>query len=190
MPGTQKAKYQVWALLFMEEGSERKLRDFFVNDCRVPAKCVRRDLHATIYHARRELVGLAESVDTVRIRVPGTELRLMVMAPGGENPRPDLDPAHRSVGIRIRRANGATKDIEELRALFYRHETPDVLGSRAPSSRRRNAFGARHFQPHITVLRPGSLVDRDLTKPGAKLREVIDEVVFDRLVIRCRQSVE
>ena len=113
----------------------------------------------------------------------------MVMAPGGENPRIDHDPNKRSIGIRVRRADGATRELEALRAQFYPHETTKVLGFRRPSTRMKNAFGARQFQPHITVLRPGSSVGQELTRVGEKLRKTIDEIIFDRLVVRCRKAI-
>ena len=114
----------------------------------------------------------------------------MVLAPGGENQRPELDPSKRSIGIRIRRAAGAASEIERLRARFYPHETRKVLGIRRPSTRMKNAFGARHFQPHISVIRPGSPIAGSLSSLGEALRGTIGELKLDRLVVRCRHRVE
>lgn len=181
-------RYEVWALLFLSSTSEQILRALFIDDCCISSRFVCKRLHATIYHARRELMGLGDTESEICVRIPGSELRLMVMAPGGENPRPELVPSKRSIGVRIRRAGGATNEIDALRAQFFKHETPEVLGRRAPSTRRRNAFGARHFQPHIKVLRPGSSIDRELTRTGALLRSTVSEIVFDKLVVRCRRG--
>lgn len=183
-----KAKYELWAMLYLNNASEENLRQFFAVECRIPARDIRKNLHATIYHARRELPGLIDSSTDVCVRVPGSELRLMVMAPGGENPRPKHDPQKRSIGIRIRRAGGATTEIEGLRAQFYSHETPRVLGDRLPSSKRRSAFGAHHYQPHISVLRPGGWPGGELSEIGGKLRAMIDEILFDKLVVCCRRA--
>lgn len=60
---------------------------------------------------------------------------------------------------------------------------PEVLGSRRPSTHKANAFGARHFQPHVALLRPGSGIDRDLTKLGTVFRQKMQSLTFDRFCI-------
>jgi hypothetical protein len=90
------------------------------------------------------------------------------------------------IGLRIRRANGACAAIEGLRERFYCHETIDVLGARKPSDRRRSAFGAHHYQPHISVLKPGAIADPDLSELGKLLRDTIDQISFDRFIVKCR----
>lgn len=77
-----------------------------------------------------------------------------------------------------------------FRSRFYVLETPEVLGSHRPSTDTRSAFGARHFQPHVTVLRKASGVDSDLTKAGRAFREAIPAVRFDRFVVRCKMTTE
>ena len=54
---------------------------------------------------------------------------------------------------------------------------------RRPSTRKRNAFGARHFQPHMTILRAGSGIDRNLKRIGDPFREALGDLLFDRFVI-------
>jgi hypothetical protein len=71
----------------------------------------------------------------------------MVFAPGGENPKLNIDAAHRSVGIRLTKRNLAIPEILLLRRHFFQFETVDVLGSLKKSSDWTNAFGARRFQP-------------------------------------------
>ena len=43
-------------------------------------------------------------------------------------------------------------------------ETTEVTKNRKATTDWTNAFGARHYQPHIKLLQPGSGVDRDLAR--------------------------
>ncbi|MBX3452711.1 MAG: hypothetical protein KF777_24460 [Planctomycetaceae bacterium] len=180
------SQHTVWAMVFLSAESESRIRDVLIGECGLPKRLVRKDLHASIYHARRPILGLRDAVEPIHIPVSGAELRMMSMAPGGENRRPDVDPAQFPIGVRIRRAEGAAQPLEQLRDRFLRYETPKVLGSREPSTRRASAFGARHFQPHITLLRAGAWKDPDLAPLGKRLREHVQSLTFDRLVVRCR----
>lgn len=179
-------QHSVWASAFLDRPSEVKLRSFFINLLGFQAEMVMKDLHTTVYHARRPLFGLADYKEKIAFTVSGSELRVMAMTPGGENRREDVDPMKCPIGLRIRRANGASAPVEQLRDRFYEFETPRVLGAREPSHRRRSAFGARSYQPHITVLRAGAITNPDLSALGAALRTHIDSISFDRLVVRCR----
>ena len=107
----------------------------------------------------------------------------MVMAPGGENPRPELDPSRRSVGLRLTKRNVAIPKIQALRAGFFKYETPRVLGSRPPSTAWRNAFGSRHYQPHVTLLRPRPRVLIELPELGEIFRRYLQWIEFDRFEI-------
>lgn len=107
----------------------------------------------------------------------------MVLAPGGENPRAELEPRNRKVGIRIMKVNAGRADIQGFRDRLLKYETREVLGIRRPSTGSANAFGARNFQPHMSVIRPGSGIDRDLTKVGKVFRAGIDVLRFDRFSI-------
>lgn len=175
-------------MIFLSACSERKLRAFCIEELEIPSRFVRKDLHVTVYHARRPIDGVGDAIEPIDISVPASELRAMAMAPGGENPRVDIDPTRTSVGVRIRRAEGAASPIERLRSRFLAFETEAVLGRRPPSTRRTSAFGARSYQPHLTLLRAGAIRDPDLSKFGARLRTSLDELKFDRLVVRCRRS--
>lgn len=177
--------YVVWVTALLSRRSETELRDLFL-ELGFARDAIKKDMHVTIYHARRRLVGLMNARESISMTVPGTELRAMAMAPGGENPRADIDPRLCMIGLRIRRANGATREIDALRERYYAFETTEVIGIRAPSNRRRSAFGARHFQPHISVLRPGSVTDTDLSVLGQAIRGRIDRIEFDKLVVSCR----
>lgn len=178
----------VWAVLFLSRDSEHALRRLFVDTLGFPSGKLKRGFHATVYHARRPLQGLQDFEEPVSITVPGKELRMMALAPGGENPRPDIDPRQCLIGLRIRRAEGAVDPIVAIRQRFFAYETRQVLGTRAPSDARRSAFGARSYQPHITVLKPGAISDPDLSKIGNVVREKLSTLHFDRLVVRCKSE--
>lgn len=179
-----KGQYQIYALLGVEARSEVRIREFFQSR-RIPSRAIKKNLHLTVYHGRRKLPGFSPFEHPVNIAANVLETRFMVMAPGGENPRPDLEPRDRSVGIRLTRRNGAISDLEELRSSVYRFETMRTIGARNFTNARRNAFGARHFQPHITLLGPGSGIDRDLGKLGESFRSAIERIEFDRFEVRC-----
>lgn len=175
----------VWATLFVSADSEREIHRFFIQQLNIPRRSLCSNLHITIYHARREIPDLSDSEERVEVLIEPHALRFMVMAPGGENPRSDIDPSQNPIGIRIKRDSLAIKELRDLRSRFYRLETVEVLGSRKPSSHTRNAFGARYFQPHITLLRPGG-TDRDLAEIGAQFRETISPIRLDRFVVTNR----
>jgi hypothetical protein len=101
------------------------------------------------------------------------------------NRRGDLDPRRRQIGVRIRRASGAWPKIQDVRARFY--ELEDVIRSpeRIPSRDRQSAFGARSYQPHVTLLLPGSGIDPNLTTAGEIFRNKISHLTFDQFVVKC-----
>jgi hypothetical protein len=174
---------EVWAQLILSGGDSHRVREFLMRECGIKASRIVGNMHLTVYYARRPMPGVVPSTEAASVVVPATETRFMVMAPGGENPRPELEPSRRTVGIRIHRRSGAMPAIIGYRERLLAYETTSVLGKRPPSDRRRNAFGARHFQPHVAVLRPGSGVARDLTKLGALFRTRVGELRFDRFVV-------
>ena len=178
----------VWAMLHMANESERQLQAFFIEHERLKPRLVRTGLHLTVYHARRPM-GLPAFNIPASIHVAPQALRLMVMAPGGENPRPEHDPAGLNVGVRLQRADPGCQAILELREQFYPYETPEVLGPRPPSTARSSAFGSHHYQPHVTLLRPKSGIDRDLANLGDRLRAAVPAVCFDRLIVSTRTDV-
>jgi len=87
------------------------------------------------------------------------------------------------VGIRVHKRSAALSTILEFRDRMLQQETERVLGTRAPSTRKRNAFGARYYQPHMAVLRAGSGIDRDLTVVGVPFRAALGDLTFDRFAI-------
>jgi len=185
VPERRSHNYEVYALLWVSQKYETLITNLLTGECGVPRAAVQRDLHLTIYHARRKLPGLVSSERRVTIVADALETRFMVLAPGGENPRPEHQPNQRSVAIRLTRRNAAIPAIQRLRASVYRFETPKVVGTRTPTSAWVNCFGARHYQPHIKLLRPGSGIDRDLTKLGEIFRSDMERIEFDRFEVRC-----
>ena len=137
----------------------------------------------TVYHARRPMPRLLPANEAIHLVVPTSETRFMVLAPGGENPRPELDPKSHKVGIRIQKKNRSRPEIMAFRDRLLAYETPSVLGNRRPSTLTRNAFGSRNFQLHMAMLRSGSRIERDLTKAGRAFRRAIDCLTFDRFII-------
>ena len=180
---------EVYALLWVTHRDENRLADFFTS-WGVSAAAIQRGMHLTVYYARRILPGLRPGglSRNVEIEADVTETRFMVLAPGGENPRPELDPSRRSLGIRLTKRNRASSQIQELRTEMRRLETPAVVGGRKPSTPWRSCFGARVYQPHIKLLRPGSEVDRDLTKLGEAFRMAFTTIEFGKFTIRERRG--
>ncbi len=181
---TFKHPEEVWAMLYMSRKDTTRIRDFFIKEIGIDEAFVTRNVHLTIYHARRIMPGLVPLDEEANIVVYADETRFMVMAPGGENVRPHLDPAKRKVGIRIHKQSIARPAILTYRERLLEFETQDVLGNRKPSTATKSAFGSRYFQPHMTLLEAGSGVDSDLTKIGARFRAHFGCFKFDRFKIK------
>jgi len=174
-------------MMALDRSSHQKLEDFFVENYPMKRKRIKKEMHLTIYHARRPLMGLNNHIKDISVRIDSHDLRFMVMVPGGENKRPDVNPETSPIGLRVTRQSAAMKRILGLRQQFLEYETPNALGQRKPSTARRNAFGARHFQPHITVLWSGKELGDDLSPAGVKFRSTVDYIHFDRLIVDCKE---
>lgn len=172
---------EVYALLGLTRRCEANIVDF-LSSWGVPVESIQRRMHVTVYYARRLLPGLPKHQPTrdVSIEADVKETRFMVLAPGGENPRPELEPARRSVGIRLTKRNTAVEQIQALRHEMISLETTQVVGQRNPSTAWTSCFGARHYQPHIKLLKPGSEIDRDLTSIGRYFRMCFSTFEFDK----------
>ena len=179
----KRVTFEVWARLILSQRDCDRIRDFLVFDLGVKPEFVVRRMHVTVYHARRPMFGLTPLTQRAHVVIPASETRFMVMAPGGENPRPNLDPAKRKVGIRIKRNTESMAQIIHLRERLLQYETRVVLGSRSPSTRRTSAFGARSFQAHMAILRAGSGIHGDLTGIGLPFREQLGDFLFDRFEV-------
>ena len=170
---------EVWASLMLSDSDCVRVRDFFVSRFRLKARVVVPKMHITVYHARRLLPGLAPLSEEVNLVIPSFETRFMVMAPGGENPRPDLEPAKSKVGIRIHKQSPAIAKINTYRSRLLAYETKDALGCRRPSGLKVS---------HMTLLKSRSGIQRDLTSVGSTFRETIGDLYFDRFEIRIAKS--
>lgn len=178
---------EVWAQLFLSEADQLRVHDFFVSEFGIKPRYIVRNMHITVYHARRPMPGVLSVSEPADVVLAAAETRFMVMAPGGENPRPEWDPARRKVGLRVHKQSAALPSILAFRERLLRHETSRVLGHRPRSTRRSNAFGARDYQPHMAVLRAGSGIGRDLTQLGIPFRRKLGILRFDRFEIEVRR---
>ena len=177
-------KYEVWAELGLCDRDQDRIQRFLVDECSLNRKAVIRKMHMTVYHSRRRIPSARNLVEPTSVFLFASETRFMVMAPGGENPRTDLHPNRSKVGIRVHRQSSARPRIDAFRKRLLDLETPSVIGRRSPSTQRRSAFGARHFQPHMTLLRSGSGIDSDLSSIGSRFRDSLGTLVFDRFSIK------
>ena len=176
-------RIEVWAQLFLCNADSALIWDMLTVKCGIKRNVLVPKMHITIYHARRPMQTLRSCTEAANVLIPTAETRFMVLAPGGENPRPELEPRKKKVGIRVQRKNDGRPEILKFRERLLAHETPEVLGGRRPSTHGSNAFGARNFQPHMALLRPGNGVDRDLTILGNVFRQEIKSLTFDRFCI-------
>lgn len=183
-----KHRHRVFGILYLSAESARELRRVLVGKLGVPDHAVKPNLHLTVYESRRMLEGLEPFSKHVRVEVQAKDLRFMVVAPGGENPRPDLDPATRPLALRVRRDSAAYTDIQKYRSQFLAFESPRVLAGRSPSGPRKSAFGSHHYQPHITVCSRAHGLTGDLRPYGDILRTSLGSVTFNRLVCRVHDN--
>lgn len=174
---------EVWAQLLLCDQDCARIGDFLASEFGIRRSCIVRNMHITVYHARRPMLGVTPLLETVRVVLPTAETRFMILAPGGENPRPELDPSRRKVGVRVHRQSDARRVILEFRARLLQYESARVLGVRAPSTGKRNAFGARYFQPHMAILGTASGIGRDLKLIGVPFRKALGELTFDRFAV-------
>ena len=173
----------VFALLWLDSRSASSLRTALEEAGLDPQSLLSR-FHLTVYHARRFVPGLRPVRRTVSIDCDLAETRTMVLVPGGENPRPGVDPSQHSLALRLTTRNLAVPEIQALRAELTEMETDDVLGTRARSSRRRNAFGARHYQPHLKICEPRNGAPKNLSVVGKCLRARLDVLRFSFYEVR------
>ena len=185
----QSHNFEINAILWVSEASEEQLRSFFVDALGIKKSRLQASLHLTVYHGRRVLPTLTEQDEAVSVVLPTVETRFMVLAPGGENPRDSLDPNSLPVGIRLTKRNPAVPAIQDLRRQIYSKENKRVLGQRPRTTAWRNAFGSRHYQPHIQLLKPWHKVGAQLTEVGDLFRSKIDLIEFDRFQVEARHRV-
>lgn len=177
----------VYAMLWVSPRSVAQISEFLGSEG-ISEDAIDRRMHLTVYYASRLLPDLPLEKQTRRVQIEADvmETRFMVLAPGGENPRPDIDPATKSVGVRLTKRNQAIDEIQSLRSEMCGLETPEVVGNRQPSTAWRSCFGAKRYQPHIVFLRPGSGIDRDLHPLGASFRSHIQKIEFNKYEVITR----
>ena len=175
--------HSVFALLWLDAASASALRAA-LEEAGLHPESLESSFHLTVYHARRFIPDLRPVRRTVSIECDVAETRTMVLVPGGENPRRGVIPSRHSLALRLTTRNVAVPEIQKLRAELTEMETDDVLGARAGSTRRRNAFGARHYQPHLKICGPRNGAPQDLTEFGKHLRASLDVVRFSYYEVR------
>jgi len=185
---SNKTQFEVWAQLHVSNKSMLEINRFFRYEYNINPDYIIQRLHLTVYHARRPMPNLINQSDACRIAFDTLDTKFMVLSPGGENKKPGLIPGNRKVGIRIQKNTDCRVKINHYRSALLIHETPQVLGTRKASTLSKNAFGARHFQPHISLLRAGSNIPTDLTEVGANFRDTIQQIIFDRFTIQQIQN--
>lgn len=174
----------VWAQLYLREKDRLRIRDHFIKKLKIKSRYIVKKMHISVYYARRPMPGLESVSETASVILPASETRFMVMAPGGENPRAELEPNASMVGFRVHKQSKVLPMILSYRGRLLRYETDEVLGRRSPSTLKTNAFGARYFQPHMVILEPGSGIERDLKIIGIPFREEVGNLTFDRFEIK------
>lgn len=179
--------YEVYGILWVTRKCETQIANLLADEFGIPGEVIQTGLHLTVYYGRRPLAGLVPHSRPVKISADVSETRFMVLAPGGENPRPSLEPSRCSVGIRLTKRNSAIEQVLELRRSIYQLEPAKWPGNRKSTTDWNNAFGARHYQPHIKILRPGSGINRDLTELGGFFRSSIKRIEFGRFQITVRE---
>lgn len=121
--GPHSHSYEANAMLRISARCEEEIKAFFSEYYGGRRNRLQSNLHLTVYHGRGVLPGLRQEKQPVRITANAAETRFMVLGPGGETPRDDLDLQALSIGIRLTRRNSAIPEIKNLREQIYRLET-------------------------------------------------------------------
>jgi hypothetical protein len=177
------SNYEIWAQILLSKEDCERIKEFLVAEVGINQGFVIPNMHLTFYHSQVLIPEIKPTEKDIYIILPASETRFMVMVVGGENPLPGVDPGMNKIGIRIQRRSSVVDEIIEMRNELSRYETREILGDRSPSSRKKSAFGSRYFQPHISLLKPGSGISSDLTVIGQLFREKIGDLVFDKYKI-------
>ena len=188
--GPRSHSFEINAMLQASQESEEQVTSFQSEHLGVKSGRISSGLHLTVYHGRRPLPGLEIVSYPKEVILETSETRFMVLAPGGENPRSDIDPRSQSVGIRVTKRNTAIDEIQRLRRSVYQFETSENVGSRSRTTTWTGCFGSRHFQPHIQLLRPWSRIQCDLFQVGRAFRSEIKEIRLDRFIVEERIRVD
>ena len=174
--------YNLYVLLFLSFDDENRIISFFEDKFNVPTNCIVRGMHITLYHSQIPINLLIKDKTIISIDADVTETRFMVMVPGGENAKENILPSSKSIGIRLTKRNIAVPKILEVRKNIYQNEPS--FKTRKNTSDWKNAFGAKNFQPHMTLLKPGNNMPNDLTEVGNLFRENFKQLNFKKLIVK------
>ncbi len=174
---------EIWAQLLLRREDCLRIRDFFARETDINVSSISRRMHLTVYFAAGQMPGVVPVSEKICITVPTIDTRFMLMTAGGEVAKPGAEPTNHKIGIRIQKRSAAMIAINEFRARLVQHESKELLGSRASTTRNRSAFGAPRFQPHMTVLERGNGAPLDLTPIGTRFRGTLSCLTFDEFVI-------
>jgi hypothetical protein len=175
-------KYNLFVLMFLSIEDENKITSFFEQKFNIPTNLIVRGMHITMYHTQIPINLPITDKKIISIDADVKETRFMVMAPGGENPKKNINPASKSIGIRLTKRNIAIPSILEIRRKIYQNEP--IFKNRKNTSDWKNAFGAKNFQPHMTLLKPGNNISDDLTKVGTLFRENFQDLKFQKILVK------
>lgn len=176
-----------FVLLYLSPECEEAINIFFKEEIGILPKSIQQGMHLTVYQNNRPSIDFRNTEIKVDVTVNIDETRFMAFAPGGENPRPDINPNKCGVGIRLTKRNDAIPEILRIRRDFYKLEPK--FTSRLNTTDSRNAFGARNYQPHIKFLRSGSNIGRDFFSIGHKFRERFKTLKFTSLISKRKQRI-
>ena len=89
------------------------------------------------------------------------------------------------MGIRLTKRNIAIPRILELRRSIYRHENQTPIKNwKQKTSDWKNAFGSSHYQAHMTMIRPDSNINKNLTLIGKIFRNELKTIHFRKFHIK------
>ena len=174
--------YNLFVLLFLSQDDENKIVSFFENTIKIPSLSIVRGMHITLYHSQIPINIPIKDKTIISIDADVKETRFMVMVPGGENAKVNILPSSKSIGIRLTKRNIAVPKILEVRKNIYQNEPS--FKTRKNTSDWKNAFGAKNFQPHMTLLKPGNNIPNDLTEVGNLFRENFKQLNFRKLLVK------
>ena len=175
-------KNNLFVLMFLSIEDENRITSFFEGRFNIPTNFIVRGMHITLYHSQIPINLPIKDNTKISIDADVKETRFMVMVPGGEKPKKNINPASKSVGLRLNKRNNAIPSSLEMRRKIYQNE-PD-LKNRKNTSDWRNAFGAKNFQPHMTLLKPGNSMPNDLSEVGTLFRDNFQELNFQKLLVK------
>lgn len=179
-----KGKHEIWCQLHLSRESTYRISKFLQLEYGVIPKDIISNMHLTVYHSTKEMNNVFELAEECNHVFDTQYTRFMVLAPGGENPKPRIKPKNHKIGIRIQKQSDIYHTIISYRNRLIQNETVDMIGNRMPSTRTKSAFGLRNFQPHISFLKTGSRINPNLFEVGNDFRFHVQELRFDRFSIK------